>query len=261
METKTNRPQLAEANEQAAQSDQQQSASELPQSGQKLNVDNSRLDQLQERLRQTQVTVQKSRNFYAAHIKMLLDILVETTRQERLDLAPHIQGSIHQSNRIARVAEYCVRGWAGDLIEIGCFVGKTTRMLAEVASRYDRKVIAVDPWELGTQNCKGGEYEAFLKSIEPYREYVEIVRVSSQEEKIIELIKSKKLCFAFVDGLHTYDACLVDIQTVSHCLGVIAVDDILWSPECESAFHKGSEVTQRSKIYLPLCREGYLLWN
>jgi predicted O-methyltransferase YrrM len=192
----------------------------------------------------------------------LFNILKDTTQEEKIDSPQKFnRGSLNQRERITRVAEYCVQTWLGDLIEIGCFRGETTKRLAEVAQKYNRRLIAIDPWEIGTQNCNGGEYEAFLKNIEPYKASVDVVRSSSLDEKIITLIKRRELCFAFVDGLHTYDGCLSDIKTVAHCQGIIAVDDLLWSPEVDSAFQKGAEITKSHKLYLPICREGYLLPN
>ncbi|NEP77121.1 MAG: hypothetical protein F6K39_02405 [Okeania sp. SIO3B3] len=197
---------------------------------------------------------------YTAHVtKNLVHILLPTIQSESLDTKPHLKGSIHQRKRIAQVAEYCIKGWPGDLIEIGCFLGETSKLLAEVAHKYNRRLIALDPWELGTQNCQGGEYETFLKNIEPYKDVVDIIRLSSLDGKAIALVKNRELCFAFVDGLHTYDACLKDIETVAHCQGIIAVDDVLWCADVERAFQKGAEIIQRSKLHLPLCREGYLV--
>ncbi|GGA21617.1 class I SAM-dependent methyltransferase [Okeania sp. KiyG1] len=204
--------------------------------------------------------LEKIKAVYTAHVtKHLIHILLPTIQSESLDAKPHLKGSINQRKRIAQVAEYCIKGWSGDLIEIGCFRGETSKLLAEVAQKYDRRLIALDPWELGTQNCKGGEYETFLKNIEPYKDVVDIIRLSSLDEKAIALVKNRELCFAFVDGLHTYDACLKDIETVAHCQGIIAVDDLLWCADVERAFQKGAEIIQRSKLNFPLCREGYLV--
>ena len=204
---------------------------------------------------------QKSQIDDAVVKEELMKVIRQYTSKERTDnqISKFAKGSIQQGERIAKVAEYCAQNFPGDFIEIGCFKGGTTKLLAEVAKKYNRKVIALDPWETGTQNCQGGEYEAFLANIEPYKNYVDIIRASSLDEKAIELVGKRQLSFAFVDGLHTYDACLVDIKTVSHCDGIIAVDDISWSPEVENAFNKGAEITKRQNLFVPVCREGYLL--
>jgi hypothetical protein len=80
------------------------------------------------------------------------------------------------------------------------------------------------------------------------------------DPQTIAKIKNKQLCFAFVDGLHTYEACLQDIQTVAHCFGVIAVDDTTWSPDVVRAFREGSALTNRNSLCIPVLRESYLLW-
>lgn len=218
------------------------------------------LEQTQHQLREMQVHHDKTLSYYSAHVKNLIGILWETIPQERMDVILALQGSIQQSARIASVAEYCAQGWAGDLIEIGCFLGGTTVKLAEVAKKYNRRMIALDPWQLGTQNCHGGEYETFLKNTEAYRDVIDIVRSDSLDPQTIDKIKNKQLCFAFVDGLHTYEACLQDIQTVAHCFGVIAVDDTTWSPDVVRAFREGSALTNRSSLCIPVLRESYLLW-
>ncbi len=207
-----------------------------------------------------EVGSEKIKAVYAAHItKHLFHILLPTVQSESLNVATCSRGSIHQRERIAQVAEYCLKGWSGDLIEIGCFQAEITVKLAEVAQKYDRKIIALGNWELGTDNNQREDYDTFLKNIEPYKDVVDIIRLSSLDEQAIAQVKNRELCFAFVDGLHTYDTCLKDIETVAHCQGIIAVDNLLWCADVESAFQKGAEIIQRSKLYLPLCREGYLV--
>ncbi|MGK7922409.1 MAG: class I SAM-dependent methyltransferase [Trichodesmium sp.] len=240
----------------------EESHSQLEQKQKELEQVKQESEQTKLQLQQTKIELRKLKGDYKPEsiINDLMNILQETTKEEKIDIPQNFnRGSFHQRQRVAKVAEYCVQTWDGDLIEIGCFQGETTKLLAEVAQKYNRRLMAVDPWAIGTQNCQGGEYETFLKNIEPYKANVDIVRLSSLDKKAIELIKNRELCFAFVDGLHTYDACLSDIKTVAHYQGVIAVDNILWNPEVDSAFHKGAEIIQSRKLYLPICREGYLL--
>jgi len=136
-------------------------------------------------------------------------------------------GSIQQRERLALVAELCARRYAGDFVEIGAYEGETTRRLAEVARKYpNRRVIVVDLWKPGIGPVKGGEYSTFLKNMEPYADIIDVMRGSSLDKDIMSLVRERPLAFAFVDGLHTYAACLSDIRTVSHTLGAIAVDDI-----------------------------------
>ncbi len=168
------------------------------------------------------------------------------------------QGSFFQRERIACIAACCARDFPGDLIEIGCFTGDTTRYLCHLARHYNRRVIAVDPWEAGTQNCIGEEFEAFLKNIEEFKDIVDIIRASSLDPQAIQQIKQRNLCFAFVDGLHTYQACLSDIKTVSHCNGIIAVDDTRWSDDIKKAFFEAGQSLQRAPVFIAGLRESYL---
>ncbi|NEN92937.1 MAG: hypothetical protein F6K48_30210 [Okeania sp. SIO3H1] len=240
----------------------EQYQSQSQQKHQELEQVKQEWEQTKLQLQQTKMELRKLKGDYKPEsiIKDVVNILQETTKEEKIELPQKFnQGSLNQHQRIARVAEYCVQTWPGDLIEIGCFEGETTKLLAEVAQKYNRRLVAVNPWEIGIQNPQGGEYEAFLKKIELYQTNVDIVRGSSLDEKTIALIKSRELCFAFVDNLHTYDDCLSDIKTVSHCQGIIAVNDLLLNYEIDSAFNKGAEVTQSRKLYLPICKEGYLL--
>jgi predicted O-methyltransferase YrrM len=192
----------------------------------------------------------------------LADIIARTVEQEEAaspQLELHEQGSFLQGDRLAEVAELCAQRKAGDFIEIGCYIGETTRRLAEVAHQYGRRITAVDPWETGTQNCEGWEYEAFLKNIEPYASVVDIVRDDSTKRRTIARIRKLNLCFAYVDGLHTYAACLSDIRAVAHTHGIIAVDDIYWSYPVTRAVRRGAYLTRRTAVHHPACREGYLL--
>ena len=98
------------------------------------------------------------------------------------------------------------------------------------------------------------------KDFEPYKDVMDIISSCSLTPEMIESIKNKKFCFAFIDGLDTYDACLTAIKTVAHCSGVVAIDNTLQNSEISRAFLQGSELTHRSKLYLPDYQEAYLLW-
>lgn len=168
-------------------------------------------------------------------------------------------GAQEQRQRIERVADWCANRYPGDLIEIGAYTGGTSRLLAEVAERYDRRLIIVDPWETGTQNCDGFEFEAFLRNTDSYRDIIDIFRTRSDNKKTIETIKAVELCFAFVDGLHTGPAVKLDIETIDHCNGIISVDDILYNAALRSAFVAKAVKLERAPVNSILWREGYLV--
>jgi hypothetical protein len=189
------------------------------------------------------------------------------------------RGARFQRDRIAAAADWSAAHFPGDFIEIGAFRGETTAVLGEVAERHGRKVVVVDPWQLGTQNCEGGEYEAFLSNTERFGARIEVIRASSLTDETKAEIARRPLSFAVVDGLHSYEACLSDILAVDHCAGMIEVDDLgvmaarnedgtlvdLSSTEgrydeaIRSAFRRAAHLLGRGAVHHRFCREGYLL--
>ncbi|NER03544.1 MAG: hypothetical protein F6K17_13445 [Okeania sp. SIO3C4] len=211
----------------------------------------------QKKVRDSQWSVDSSKPnklnpYYAAHVKILLNILGETTKEEPGE------GSIYQSERIFLVAQYCIQGWNGDLIQLGFQGRKATKKLAELAQKFNRRLVIVSlAEEAETRETSSNLEEALLKDMD----VVSIINSDSLTEETIESIRNQEFCFAFIEGIENYDTCLTAIKTVAACSGVIAVDNILESQEISRAFLQGSEFTNRIKLYLPLCREGYLLWS
>lgn len=166
-------------------------------------------------------------------------------------------GGVAQPARLLVVAREACHDYSGDLVEIGCQYGTTTVKLAQVAREFGRRVLAIDPYEIGTQNCDGGELETFLAAIAPWEDVVEFHRLDSRDPAVTHLLRSRELAFAFVDGLHTYAACRNDILNTAHA-GLLAVDDVIWSAEVRRAFYE-AEALPRSPLHLLRLREGYLL--
>jgi len=165
-----------------------------------------------------------------------------------------------QTRRLYSVARLCASYYAGDLVEIGAFKGGTTVQLLQVAEEFNRRVLVIDPWETGTQDCYGPERRIFLKATAPWADRLDVLRLSSQDPEATAAIKARMLCFAYVDGLHQYEPCLTDIHSVEHCAGVIAVDDVRWSSGVLTAFFQGAMDLERVPLfYIPQgIREGYL---
>ena len=78
----------------------------------------------------------------------------------------HKGGSIHQRDRLREVAELALQTYDGDILEIGCHIGLTTRIFAELAKKYDRKVVVIDPWD-GRQ--EGNQTVSNLSSLSVYQ--------------------------------------------------------------------------------------------
>lgn len=177
-------------------------------------------------------------------------------------------GDVGNHLRLEMVAQYCARTWPGDLVEIGVLHGETTRVLAQVAQEHDRRMIAIDPFDdanpkYARPGYGSNYYQSFLDNTEPWRDIIDVVKLSSMDPEAIQYIEARPLCFAFVDGLHTYKACLSDIVAVGHCKGIIAVDDIhLRDQTCQTLLHAywdGAIALRRLPMDNALSREGYLI--
>ena len=181
----------------------------------------------------------------------------------RCDPRKWVWGCLHQRDRIAAVAEYCVERYAGDIIEIGCLHGGTTRYLGPIARKYNRRIVCVDPWPtkcpLINTDYGPDPFGQFSAAMQEWWDLLDIIKAESQVASTVELIKSRPLCFAFVDGMHTYGCARVDIATVSHCAGVICVDDVLWEPGVKQAFLEGGASLGRQAYHSELCREGWMV--
>jgi predicted O-methyltransferase YrrM len=163
---------------------------------------------------------------------------------------------IHERMRL--IAEESVANHPGDLVEIGCDRGESSRFLAEIARRHGRRLIAIDPWFATPERPEGVSFACFLDNIREHRDIVDIVRESSLADATKTMVRRRELSFAYVDGLHTYYAALSDIRMVRHCRGVIAVDDVSYGFQIMLALRRGARLLQRSAIYAPPCKEAYL---
>ncbi|MCU0541867.1 MAG: hypothetical protein MUE44_06705 [Oscillatoriaceae cyanobacterium Prado104] len=194
--------------------------------------------------------------YYETQVNILLNILGETTKEK-----PEFS-NVYQVERISRVAQYCTQEWSGDLIQLGFSEIEATKRLAQLVQKYNRRLFIVGlAEEAETKNISPNLEETLLAEIEPYADVVSIICLGALTEEAIQSIKNLEFCFAFINSFDTYDTCLTAIKTVAHCSGVVAIDNVLNNTEISRAFLQGSEfVAHRSKLYLPLCREAYLLW-
>jgi hypothetical protein len=171
----------------------------------------------------------------------------------------HSYGGSRQSERVAALADWCLGKIPGDIVEIGANRGVTTRLLAPVAQRHGRKVIAIDPWITGTQNCSGGEYADYLQNIAPWPDTVETWKLSSFAAETFQRMRDRGVAFAFVDGLHTFDACMSDFWLVRQTRGLIVADDARYNREVSFAARVSARRLGRRAVQLPDLREAYLL--
>lgn len=175
-------------------------------------------------------------------------------------MAKHSAGSQHQRRRLQAIAEFALQKYDGDILEIGSHVGLTTKILAEIALKYGRKVVVIDPWD-GRQQGNESVYRKFLQNVENYKDVIITNRIGSQTYEALKIIQSSKFAFCWIDGLHTPEACTSDILACSTQVGIQAVDDLSWAPGLKEVYHKMAEELGHQKHYNTSCREGYYITN
>jgi|SRR5688572_8951978 len=114
----------------------------------------------------------------------------------------------------------------GDILEIGAHRGDSTRMFCEIAEKFGRKVYVIDPWD-GRQEGSNEVYGEFLANTAHCKNLI-VHRMGSEKPEAFEAVKSIKLAFLFIDGLHGYDAVSLDFTRFRQLLSdkaVICVDD------------------------------------
>ncbi|MDZ4787667.1 MAG: class I SAM-dependent methyltransferase [Blastochloris sp.] len=170
----------------------------------------------------------------------------------------HYGGSL-QRQRLVALAEWSAQHYSGDFVEIGAFCGDTSKLLAELAAKHQRRLIVIDPWITGSQDCDGAEFAAFQNNIAAVRDHVDVWQASSLDEEIIQRLKKREVSFAFVDGLHTLKACLSDILSVGHTKGVIAIDDTRYNHDLLFSIQHAANQLNHYAVQDPEFRESFLL--
>ncbi len=135
-----------------------------------------------------------------------------------------------------------VFGVPGDVLEIGAFVGVGTSKLACVARKYNKKVFALDVFQLGFDftKCMAGVamndyysndlgehslWALYEKNTRRWRDCIVTVRGDTMHTS---LPPNTRLCFAFIDGNHDPAYVRHDFETAwSHLSsgGVLGLDD------------------------------------
>jgi len=128
---------------------------------------------------------------------------------------------------IQEIAEYAC-SFDGDLAEIGAGEGNTTLILLNLAERFGKKVLVVDPFEEGWHEMpesygKGYPKAKFDNSVEGKEAFLNLCKQNSLSAEAEAFLKVP-LCFVFVDGLQYKGAVLNDLRNVAHAR-IIVVDD------------------------------------
>jgi len=116
-------------------------------------------------------------------------------------------------------------------IEIGCFRGVTSLLLAEACKTAGKTLICIDPWNNSQDWSDDSVYYYFLETIKEHRDRVVVIRATS--DKAVNClpsdIKDSGCGFMFVDGDHSYEGAKKDLANYYPLLsggGVMAVHDV-----------------------------------
>lgn len=217
------------------------------------------LHQLKEQLEHTKAQLQmlqkdlkKLEVYYHAHVKSLVNLLLANLQVESIDPDFQKMAIKNKSRRIGSVAEYCLQGWTGDLIQVGTVPEEITKKLVETAVKYQRQMIVIEPDEysscdrlINIKSCQGN-----IKRVP--ESYLMNGKINEITENIF--------CLSLIGNLNSDDSCLKFINAFASSSGIIIVDNILGNYQLESAFQTGAKLTGRSQIQFPIFQEGYLLW-
>jgi hypothetical protein len=124
-------------------------------------------------------------------------------------------------------------------VEVGCWKGKSAAAMAVEILNSDKEIKfdCIDPWYDQKQNGEYFEtlytdlYETFLKNIEPVKDYINPLRMTSMEA--VDLYKDQSLDFVFIDANHEYEYVYEDIKKWLPKVkygGVLAGHDISYPP-------------------------------
>lgn len=170
-------------------------------------------------------------------------------------------GGFYFRDRIREVADWSCR-FPGDLVEIGCYSGETSKILAEVAGRHGKRLLCVDNWNPKDPYYNFGKIkEEFDKRMGIF-ENVSVINGDAHNSSTINEIRRGRYCFALSDDGHEYIHHLAELIALEYSLlqGVIAVDDIHHEPDVKMAVADLTRITQGWKFYKEShLREAYLV--
>ena len=113
----------------------------------------------------------------------------------------------------------CEQANGNIFIDVGCFIGGFTKIMAKWAKKRDGKVYSIDLFDNSCEPiaCWGvhKEYdvkEIFLRNIRDrgLEKYVEVIKGCSWE--VAEKFENESVDFIYIDAEHKYNSCKKDIQ-------------------------------------------------
>jgi len=149
-----------------------------------------------------------------------------------------IPGWFNMHDAYMNLVKYCEDG--DDIVEIGCFAGRSTRFLCdalELSGKHDVKVHVIDTFEgSGMEHSNvnlNSMYDDFMRNLADHIEQGRvIVNVNkSDNSNIINSFADKSIFGVIVDGAHTMEAVQDDIINWWPKIkdgGIMVGDDVDW---------------------------------
>jgi hypothetical protein len=149
-----------------------------------------------------------------------------------------IPGWFNMHDAYMNLVKYCEDG--DDIVEIGCFAGRSTRFLMdslEFAGKHDVKVHVIDTFEGSGMEHSGINcntmYDDFMRNLDDYiQDERVIVNVNrSDNTNILNSFDDKSVFGVIVDGAHTMEAVQDDVENWWPKIkdgGIMVGDDVDW---------------------------------
>ena len=165
-----------------------------------------------------------------------------------------IPGWFNMHDAYMNLVKYCEDG--DDIVEIGCFAGRSTRFLMDsldYAGKHKVKVHVIDTFEGSGQEHKDVNcntmYDDFMRNLDDYiQDERGIVNVNrSDNTNILDSFNDGTVFGVIVDGAHTYEAVRDDVQNWWPKIkdgGIMVGDDVDW----KSVYHGAAEGFAKFKI-------------
>tara|TARA_R100001510_G_C7559672_1_gene140190 strand:- start:30 stop:662 length:633 start_codon:yes stop_codon:yes gene_type:complete len=175
-----------------------------------------------------------------------------------------IPGWFNGHEQYDKAVDYCPQN--GNILEIGCFYGRSTHYMCSNILNTNRKDITVyclDTFKGSSEHANlkellgedGTFYEFTKKNLQPFIDegFLHLLQSRSDNPEIINSFEDKFFDTIIVDGAHEYDAVLDDIENWWSKLkdtGVMLFDD-MYMESVNQATHKGlaNKVSEFSVVY------------
>jgi len=147
-----------------------------------------------------------------------------------------IPGWFNMHDAYMNLVKYCEDG--DDIVEIGCFAGRSTRFLCdalELSGKHDVKVHTIDTFEGSGREHFGIDmttlYDDFKRNLWDHTNHgrLRVYVGRSDDQEILDLFAEKSVFGVIVDGAHTMEAVQEDVTNWWPKIkdgGIIMGDDV-----------------------------------